>query len=239
MKNERIFISILVPTKNRIHNIDRLISTSLSKARNPSKIEIIFYVDNDDYTSQQHINSLKNDNIFWTTSEQKVLFSDMWNYAFLKSRGEYVMLCGDDVTFITQNWDEYIEQAFEQYEDKIVYVVPNDGNAGNNLGVHGFLNRKWVDIVGFFTPPYFAYWYADTWIDNVARKIGRFHYLSDVMIIHNHWESPNAISIDSLYLENKSKVNQELHNLWYAKEHERIEQSNKLRNFINDFGDKK
>jgi hypothetical protein len=231
--NKDIHISILVPTKNRVFNIKKLVYYALGNATRPENIEIIFYVDYDDYESQNYISSYKNDKIFWTTTKEKVLFSDMWNYCYNASSGRYLMLCGDDVTFETNGWDIIVKNIFDKYEDKLVYVVPYDGNANGVLGVHGFLSREWVDIVGFFTPPYFSYWYADTWIDEISKKIGRFHYTPEIKVIHNHWESPNRTFVDDLYIQNKKKLNDQLHQLWKDKQQERNQQANLLLSRIN------
>jgi len=233
MNDEHIEISILVPTKNRVFNIKKLVDLSLGTAKYPNNIEIIFYVDYDDYNSQNYISSLNSKKIFWITSEKKVLFSDMWNHCYRVSKGKYLMLCGDDVTFETSEWDLIVKNIFKQYNDELVYIVPYDGNANGALGVHGFLSKKWVDIVGFFTPPYFSYWYADTWIDEISKKIGRFHYAPEIRIIHNHWESPNKTFVDNLYIENKNKVNNELHQLWKDKQQERDYQAILLLQEIN------
>jgi len=229
---DEIDISILIPTKNRLFNIKNVINTIFSTAKEKEKIEVIFYVDLDDEESKIFISSYKNKNIKWVTTEQKILFSDMWNYCYKESEGKYLMLCGDDVTFETINWDLIVKESFKKYEDKIAYIVPYDGHANGNLGVHGFLSREWVQVIGYFTPPYFSYWYVDTWIDEIARSIGRFCYIPEVRVIHNHWESPNKTFIDNLYIENKNKINNELHNLWKEKKYEREQQSIKLLNYI-------
>jgi hypothetical protein len=229
---DEIDISILIPTKKRIFNIKNVIHTIFITANQKEKIEIIFYVDSDDNESQNHIDSYNNKNIRWVTTQKKVLFSDMWNYCYKDSKGKYLMLCGDDVTFQTANWDMVVKEIFLSYKDRIVYVVPYDGHANGNLGVHGFLSKEWINVVGYFTPPYFSYWYVDTWIDEISRKINRFHYLPEIKIIHNHWESPNRTFIDNLYIENKNKVNQQLHDLWNEKATERAEQVNKLLKYI-------
>lgn len=227
--------SILIPTKNRPKNILNVLSTIYKTAKDIKNIETIFYVDNDDEISKQTIDKVGSSNIKYTSSEQKVLFSDMWNQAYKESCGEYLMLCGDDVEFHTKDWDQKILSKFDKYEDKIAYVFPKDGYANGKLGVHGFVHRKWAEIVGFFTPPYFAYWYADTWLDEVSKMIKRAEYAEDVEITHYHWQTGNSRGIDQVYYENHLKINDELRQLYASKKQEREENAKKLLEYINDF----
>lgn len=64
---------------------------------------------------------------------------------------------------------------------------------------HPFLPRRWVEIAGFLTPPYFSpTWEADNWIQMVAGLVGRVRYLPDVLIEHMHPMSGKA-KIDATY----------------------------------------
>lgn len=227
-----MLFSILIPTKNRISNIEKVIKTCLGMAKNPQKIEIIFYTDFDDLESQNFISNYNSKNIFWVTTKNKVTFSDMWNYCYRQSSGKYLMLCGDDVTFETKNWDEKILDIFNAYNDKIVYVVPCDGYQNGKIGVHGFISREWTNCIGRFTAPYFSYWYVDEWIDNVAKKIGRFHYAPEIIMSHNH-PSINALYYDALYKENESKLkNPDLHEIWKKTLYEREQEAIILQKYI-------
>ena len=188
MENKAL-ISILIPTKNRTENISRVLkslqATTSDSLLSSGGLEVVFYVDNDDQKTIEHLwdaksNTHENITILWCTTEEKVLFSDMWNHAFEKSTGTYVMLCGDDVEFLTKDWDVRVLETFKAIPDNIAYVATRDGYQNGSIGVHGFVHRKWVELVGFFTPPYFGYWYADTWIDEVSKSINRFVYLNDV-----------------------------------------------------------
>lgn len=227
--------SILIPTKNRINNIKNVVKTIYEKANDKENIEVIFYVDIDDNDSKNCIDSLNNKNVKWASSEHKILFSDMWNHAYKKSTGQYLMLCGDDVEFQTQDWDDKILDAFDKIEDKIAYVCPDDGHQSGRLGVHGFVSKKWIELIGFFTPPYFSYWYADTWLDEVSRMINRFIYVQEVKIIHCHWQTNNSKGVDSVYYENHKKLNEQLHQLYRTKSQERIDNAKILKDYINDF----
>jgi hypothetical protein len=90
----------------------------------------------------------------------------------------------DDIVFYTKNWDKCIKNIFDTSEDKIVFVHPNDEDFGERLGVMGFMHKNWIDAVGYFMPPYFAAWYADNWITDLANLINRKIFLPQVIIKH-------------------------------------------------------
>jgi glycosyltransferase involved in cell wall biosynthesis len=238
-------LSILIPTKNRVHNIERVLQSlieTVSKKRIEEKfIEIVFFVDTDDestlrYLVEQHFSCPLN--LLWVTG-QDVLFSDMWNKAYERCSGDIVMLCGDDVEFKTKDWDIIVEQRFEAVPDKICYITVRDGYQNGALGVHGFVHRKWVETVGFFTPPYFAYWYADTWLDEVSKMINRYIYLENVEVIHYHPATVNSRGTDEVYQRNDAKITKELIASYDAMLGERQENARLLQQYIDDFNQTK
>lgn len=234
-------ISILIPTKNRVHNIERVLQSlneTTSKQRIDEKLlEVVFYVDNNDentlrYLVEKHFQSPIS--ILWVIGEN-VLFSDMWNKAYERCSGDIVMLCGDDVEFKTKDWDILVEQQFEAIPDKIGYITVRDGYQNGALGVHGFVHRKWVETIGFFTPPYFAYWYADTWLDEVSKMINRYIYLDNIEVIHYHPATANSRGTDDVYKHNDAKITKELIASYEAKLEERQENARLLQQYIDNF----
>ena len=102
-----------------------------------------------------------------------VNLSVMWNRCYEASSGDILMHCGDDIVFRTPGWDDIVRQAFDSTPDDILFAFGRDGyQDGNNFGTHGFIHRKWVETVGFFVPPYFVSDYNDTFLNDVAKRIG-------------------------------------------------------------------
>lgn len=238
-------ISILIPTKNRVHNIESVLNSlneTVSKQRLDEKmLEVVFYVDSDDENTLAFLvsnQSIFNIPLVWN-SGKNVLFSDMWNKAYERCSGDIVMLCGDDVEFKTKDWDILIEQQFEAIPDKICYITVRDGFQNGALGVHGFVHRKWVETIGFFTPPYFVYWYADSWVDEVSKMINRYIYLDNIEVIHYHPATDNSRGTDDVYKYNDAKITKELINSYEAKLGERQENARLLQQYIENFNKSK
>jgi hypothetical protein len=108
---------------------------------------------------------------------ERILLSKMWNRCADVATGEILMQAGDDIVFKTKGWDDQVRRAFAAFSDRLVFVHGNDGVYGPKFGTHGFLHRRWVEALGYMSPPYFSSDYGDTWMNEVANAINRRVYL--------------------------------------------------------------
>lgn len=164
------------------------IHEAMANAIAPSFIEPIFYIDSDDEKSQrmaEHIQQV------WPQTKyvigERIVLSDMWNKCVEVSESDIFMQCGDDIRIRTNRWDEIVRNHFDSVQDKITFAFGYDGiHPKGRFGTHGFLHRRWIDVIGYFLPPYFEADYCDTWINEVATMIGRFHHIP-VFTEHMHF----------------------------------------------------
>jgi hypothetical protein len=160
-------ISVLIPTRKRPENLKRVVESMRTTS---SEVEVCCYIDTDDPGSSKMA--------WWLginfTVEPRCVMSDMWNKLTSIASGDIFMLCADDVVFRTNGWDVMVEQAFAECPDKILMAYGDDlcGN-GKEFATLPFVSRKWVETVGYFTPPGFSGDYSDTWLNDVAKMIGR------------------------------------------------------------------
>lgn len=178
-------ISILLPSRNRPDNIRRLWDSIVATADNLTAIEMIVAVDTDDPQLAAYVELSKAEPIQLIVMDRTVL-SIYWNECQKAAKGPIFMHCGDDIIFRTQGWDTQVEDAFNEYEDKIVFVHGDDGGGnGQNFGTHGFIHDNWVKAVGYFVPPYYVSDYNDTHLNDVANMLSRRKYV-DILTEHMH-----------------------------------------------------
>lgn len=166
-------------------------------------VEVVFYIDTDDHPSIEQIPFLQEvrDDVFvLPVIGPRITMSDTWNHCANASTGEILMLCCDQVLFHTPCWDQMVQKAFAQWPDRIGLVYGEDGIHHGNAATLPFLHRKWVETVGRFMPPYFSCDWCDTWVTEVARKLNRISYLSDMYLQHRHPEAGTA-PLDQTKLE--------------------------------------
>ena len=231
-------ISVLVPTRGRPSNMQRMTESLFATCINPDKVEVIFYMDDDDTkpVGAMAQNLAARFNVKWLFG-QRIVLSKMWNECYKLADADICMHSDDDVIFRTPGWDETIMAEFSKVPDKIVFVYPRDGIVDSeDLGTHGFLHRNWVDTVGYFVPPYFTWCYNDTWLTEVSKTLGRLRYLPDVLVEHIH-PCVQKTPMDATYSEaSRRGVLDNMLDLYNSKADERKADAAKLQAFIEGFG---
>jgi len=183
-------ISIITPTRGRPELAKRMYESALSTAKQPENLQILFYLNHDD-EKLEHYKSLISEKNYYIGPDQSTCYS--WNLMCEKTTNDIVMLVGDDVQILTNNWDQLIVEEFQKYNDKILMVVPKDGRNKEKLGdevklwedkplgsPHFALHKNWINTLGYFLPPFFWHWYVDAYTQKVARKLNRCLYLPTV-----------------------------------------------------------
>ncbi len=183
---DRPRISVLVPTRGRPASVARLVDSCDRNAAGP--VEFVFYIDDDDVATEAAVAGIfaARGGLVQPLLGPRIVLSRMWNECAGVAQADVMMHCGDDIVFRTPRWDDLVLEAFDRFDDRIVFVHGNDLLQRGNLGTHGFLHRRWVEAVGYFVPPYFASDYNDTWLTEVADMIGRRVYLPELVTEHMH-----------------------------------------------------
>lgn len=179
--------SVLCPTRARPGNMERLCHSIYTTATEPEKIELVFYIDDDDEVSTDKARELDKDFRITYIIGRRIVLSKMWNECYSVSSGDYLFHCGDDIVMRTPGWDTIVRDKIDEFDDKIAFVYGDDMNPGvpAEFGTHGFIHRNWAKTVGYFVPPYFSSDWNDTWLNDVAKMINR-HFFVDIKTEHMH-----------------------------------------------------
>ena len=183
-------ISLLIPTRDRPNNVRRTIDSVKKTARRPDLVEMLFYVDLDDHTFP---NDVLEKNIR-VVRGPRMWLSVLQNILYANASGEIIMYTGDDVVYETHGWDEEVRNTINSETDKLVLVYGNDSAThGENIAIHGFLHRNWIEATGTWVAPGRGVPY-DLWHTDVARKLGRLRYLPDVKFSHVHYRQGQGLA---------------------------------------------
>jgi hypothetical protein len=192
-------VSVLCPTRNRPDSVLRLADSALATAEGP--VEMVFWCDDD---APGSVPDDTPGDVTVLTGPRRTM-SDMWNPCWRAARSDVYMLCADDVAFRTPGWDTMVLRALTAWPDRIAWVFGGDGTGihPEDYGTHGFVHRAWTDAVGYFTPPYFSCDYADTWLNDLAARVGRRHRVRGLLTEHLHpavgrgaWDASHAERVE-------------------------------------------
>lgn len=214
---------LYVPTRGRPEQLARCIDSAFDTAEHPERVEFICYRDDDDDSYDGCDLRTR-----WVTGPRLTL-SKCWNVCYAAGDADIVCHLGDDIVFRTEGWDTAVAEVFEAMPDRIGFVYTRDGVQDQALGTHGFLSRQWVEAVGYMCPPLFSHDYNDTWLNEVAHRIGRRIYLPNVLMEHMHWLWGKA-DHDQTYLDHEEFGRRDnVSELWCATEELRERDAARLR----------
>ena len=109
---------------------------------------------------------------------KRIILTQCWNECIPYASGEIFCQGNDDVVFRSKAWDRMVEGEFAAWPDRLVMVHGDDmGVNGATAGPHPFVHRRWVEILGYFIPPYFSSDFGDSWVNELANMNGRRRFL--------------------------------------------------------------
>jgi len=186
-----VIFSILTPTRNRPEKCQRFIESIKRTTREHGRIELLFYIDNDDPSMGKY---RKIEEVYTTDFLRIKMFegpaksvSKSWNDIAAISNGDYMIMGNDDLVYDTVSWDQKLERHLVNLEDPYHMCWVNDDINGNRHCAFPIISKEWYKTVDYFTPGVFHFGYNDTWVYDVAKRIGRHKYFGDILVKHLHF----------------------------------------------------
>lgn len=202
-------ISLLCPTRERPDKALGLILSVLETAIYPERVEVLFYIDEDDRTRADYIKKfrsreqdLKRFRRCLFAIGDPVGISKAWNELASRCEGNLLVMAADDQTYNDSGWDTRLDEEVLRYPDDIFCMWFNDGHWQDKLCTFPIVSRKWYETLGYFTSGMFECLYDDLWIMEIAQKVGRLNYIPDILTEHFHW-SYGKSEIDKTYERNQ------------------------------------
>lgn len=167
-------IVLLCPTRGRPQQFKRMFD---SVERTSTNKIFIFAASND--PSDNYVNEK-----FPVDCPTVLMWNSMAKGAADNTSANLFMLAADDVIFSTPGWDKALIDHYNALENKIhVYHLLDSRDPYGTP--HPIVTREYIDAMGYFIPPIFLHWFADTWTVDIARSNGCFTHLSHYELIHD------------------------------------------------------
>lgn len=171
-------VCVCIASRGRPAELSRTIERTLRLSTNAGTC-VSVALDRDDVLSYSNLSLLRDMyryRIFVSCDERETSLGAKYNRAAANAdHGESLYVMGvDDAYMDVEGWDQRLLDAAALFPDGIgvVNYSPREGMLDLPMGYA--LTKKWIDRVGFFCPPYFPFWWHDTWIDELAKMTGRY-----------------------------------------------------------------
>lgn len=244
--------TIFTPTRGRPQLVGELLKKINENTKDLSKIQVLFYVDEDD---KETIDFLKSELYFNSVGEGKIELSafirprpsslnEAINYLASQAKSQYLFNINDDCQIITKDWDEIILNKIAAFKtqnnikDDIIYCKTGDNSIDRDAskGYCSFpiISRQAVDAIGLFMYPQFVGLGGDSSIFRVYNELNRVVDCSEIQLDHVYHSSLFAVMApDKTAAEmraNTAKAYVDPYTFDVSKEVE------KLKQFINNYG---
>jgi len=172
---QSISISILLLTRNRPEGLKRVLDSLAHTTAQPDLLEVIVSVDEDDPETERALTGEMPFRVIGVKAPRPDAVTAIYNGQYAKSRGNIVSICPDDIVFETAGWDNLTRQTFETDligPAGLGIAFPYDEQVGFNFATAPHMTRQTIEyhrqITGFYMPPWFPFWFADTWWDEIG-----------------------------------------------------------------------
>ena len=167
-------ISVLLPSRGRPEKCLRAI-----KSLRPfgPHVEIVVGLDEDDPTAEQ----VKRDvadmiGVRAVIAPRHQTLARLCNSLYEISKGKWIFIFPDDYVMVTKGWPGKLLHATEQLPNGIGVPYLRDVSHPQ-FATCPVLSRKMIEAAkaimpGGYQPPWFPYWYSDTWWDEIGDMLG-------------------------------------------------------------------
>lgn len=172
-------ISLLVPTRQRVDKLHNMLASIDRTVVRKDLFDVWLYVDADDTETVEFLRSSYCQSLGFRAyalfggrlGANGAMHNELWRRSS-SNAGIYTGFA-DDFEFCTEGWDEIMRRAFDRAPDRLCLGYIRDETAGpEQITIMG-APAEWFNANRTFLVDYFPYWFADSWIDEVAQMVQR------------------------------------------------------------------
>ena len=207
--------SILVPTRERIKPLNRLLNSIYITTNRRDQIEVLIaYDDDDEETKAQIERTVERYKIInvkaFNRPRTEFLNRDYYGWLATQAKGKFIWVCADDLVFLVPNWDvvlwEKLNVFLSQHPDRLVCanILDNTPAPGEPPGDKSefpcfpLFSREVLDVLGFILPPQLPTWGADRYVHDLFTKVGRFLVINDACYLDHVSYHTKAMEADAV-----------------------------------------
>jgi hypothetical protein len=192
MEKSRNTNLIIIPSRNRVENVERVINAIKETA---SISDIVIGLDEDNHEIYPRIAGVTYD----VNPQTEKRMNGTLNLLATKYADRYdsITFMGDDHLPKTKNWDEILYQPIKDKGYGVSYG--NDLYQGENLPTAVVMSTHIIRCLGFMSPPEQIHMFLDNFWKAVGSKLDALFYFDDIIIEHLHAYVGKS-ELDEMYL---------------------------------------
>ncbi len=227
-------ISLLCPSRERSSKFSRFLNSYIKTCHSFSNTELLILLDDDDCEIQEYkkiVTSYSSKNV-----EIKIFIKNFKthaqrnNYLASKSTGEILFPINDDMIFVSDKWDFFINQEFSKIRKTEPFCLWIDSGKKYRYLHCDFpiVNRSWYKKLGYIGSEHFNFWYLDTWICDLSFRSKKFIVSSKIKVAQIS-ANTHKNEVDNTHLKNiKDGIPEKDYQIWKNTLNDRIDESKKL-----------
>lgn len=193
-------ISLLLPTRGRPALAQRFLQSVLDTTSTPERVEVVLYIDDDDFASQAlDCAGLRLIRIIGPSESMGFYNTCCKNHA----NGHILVLVNDDMVIRSPGWDQKLIETEADFPDGIFLAYPNDQNKGKALCTFPILSRRGCDRLIDPYPEAYLGAFIDLHLFDIFKRLqyageDRLRYLPEVIFEHLHYRTGKS-AVDETY----------------------------------------
>ena len=188
-------VNVLMPSRGRPERCHDACKSALRTAS--SNVRIHVGIDEDDPelgTYKKVLDGIGSVEIHIIPAETPL--PNIFNRLFLVCRParSIMMIATDDLEWRSDGWDDAFRAVQKKHPDGVWLAWGDDAVCRGDHCLFPVVGPGWTKTLGYFgCPPDagFRFYYNDTWLHDIAKRIGRAIYLPDVHVFHHQLCGPD------------------------------------------------
>ncbi len=167
-------VALLLPTRGRAPSLRRAIDSVANTAAAPDDVTVVVGIDEDDDATRELASHYRpRVPVLWSPGTRELTLGRLWNrLAALPHDCDVLAMMTDDYVMQTPGWDAQYRQAAAQMPEGYGTAWPADPLHAPDFCTLPVITRRMMERMGFFVPPWFPFWFHDTWLEEMGAFVG-------------------------------------------------------------------
>lgn len=185
-------LSIIIPSRERIHLLQKCLYSIFEQNSNQHDIEVVLAIDDDDFITHGYLEGCEYPINYFSQPRSSHPTNSYINQSLKFLSGDLYWILGNDCTILTQDYDRILFENWPIWQDQIAYFKINDGILNthwqhNQACCFPLLTAKVVQLFKFFIPPQIIAWGGDIALWEIFKKLNQSRVVdltSKIEVLH-------------------------------------------------------